>query len=388
MRKVRQMQADDDLIRWSALSEPGDRLAGAIYRNRPELTRGDLRWMTSSNAISSALDDARFAPYLHSANALAERVELRLPATNVAHLLDKAAAAGAFPVPFQGLPQSLRQSFARLGDSQPLLLWVAGKFEALKVMPRLGFVGTRIPSAYSERIVCSAISSFSSDCCVISGGAVGVDAIAHRAALEVDLPTVAFLAGGVDRLYPESNAGLFREIVASAGALVSEVPPGTAPTRWRFLQRNRLIAAACDLLVVTEAGIRSGARNTVHHANECGVRVMIVPGAIDSEASKGTNLMLAEGLGEPLLDPRALETAMLSGSNALGSQSDESADRSEINLGQQAIRVLDALLRSTSLFEIARESGLDTRSVSTQLEQLSDQGLVAREGIRWVRLER
>lgn len=385
---MRQIEADDDLVRWAALSEPGDRLAGAIYRYRPDLTQGDLGWMTSPTAILGELDDSRFAAYLHSAKALAERIELRLPATNTTRLRAKAAAAGAIPVPFQRLPESLRLSFARLGDSQPLLLWVAGKLEALKVTPRLGFIGTRIPSSYSEHIVRTAIASFSRDCCVISGGALGVDAIAHRAALEVDFPTVAFLAGGVDRQYPEANTALFRKIAASAGALVSEVAPGTAPTRWRFLQRNRLIAAACDLLVVTEAGIRSGARNTVHHANECGVRVMIVPGAIDSEASKGTNLMLAESLGEPLLDPKSLETAILSGNYALGFQSSEGADRRDIRLSQQAVRVLDSLPRSTSIFEIARESGLDTRSVSAELEQLLAQGLVTREGIRWVRLER
>ena len=211
--------------------------------------------------------------------------------------------------------------------------------------------------------------------------------MAHRAALDLGFPTAAFLAGGIDRQYPEGNKTLFAEIAAAGGALVTEVFPGTAPTRWRFLQRNRLIAAASDLLIVTEAGARSGARNTVHHANECGVRVMIAPGPIDSEISRGTNEMLAEHLGESLLQPQALEAAYLRQVAPHDFSFEPGEGQQGTRLSLDAQRVLDAISGSRSVFEIARESGLQSQVVADQLSCLADAGIIVRQGIYWVRLK-
>lgn len=381
-------RADDDLIRWSALSEPGDKLAGAIYRIRPDLIRGDLSRLANADALRKELQDEHFADYLHGVAALAERLASRLATVNVTRLCEVAENCGAIPVDASSLPDSLFRNLSRLGDSMPLVLWLTGNIDALQVAPRLAIVGTRIPSSYSERIVRRSVASFSSEFCLISGGALGVDALAHRAALDAEICSIAFLAGGIDRPYPDSHAGLFSDIALAGGAIVTEAPPGTAPTRWRFLQRNRVIAAACDLLVVTEAGARSGARNTVHHANECGVRVMIAPGPIDSETSKGTNLMLAEQLGEPLLEPQILEAAFLSGNLAVGPAGEGDSAFHENELNSDATRVLDALRAKSTLLEISRESGLELRVVSKQLEYLATSGRVFRDGIRWVRQER
>src|SRR5699024_2238102 len=118
---------------------------------------------------------------------------------------------------------------------------------------------------------------------VTSGGAFGIDAAAHRAALEAGGRTVAYQAGGVDRFYPAAHGPLLAA-VAEQGAVLSEAPPGSAPMRQRFLQRNRLIAAATGAVVVVEAAWRSGALSTAHHAAGLLRPVGAVPGPVTSAA--------------------------------------------------------------------------------------------------------
>ena len=129
---------------------------------------------------------------------------------------------------------------------------------------------------------------------VVSGGAYGIDGMAHRAALASDGTTVAFLAGGVDRFYPIGHESLLTRIASSSGAVISEVPCGTAPTKWRFLERNRLIAAASDATVVLEAGLRSGSLNTAGHASALGRPLGAVPGPVTSPASAGCHRLFRE----------------------------------------------------------------------------------------------
>jgi DNA processing protein len=128
---------------------------------------------------------------------------------------------------------------------------------------------------------------------VISGAAYGIDGAAHRAALATGGHTIALLAGGVERPYPAGHASLI-ERVAHAGAVASEVPCGSMPTKWRFLARNRLIAAMADATVVVEAGWRSGSLNTAAHAADLGRPLGAVPGAITSATSAGCHRLLRE----------------------------------------------------------------------------------------------
>ena len=128
---------------------------------------------------------------------------------------------------------------------------------------------------------------------IVSGGAYGIDAAAHRATLASGGVTVAFLAGGADRLYPAGNSELLRRI-ASEGVVAAELPPGSAPTRWRFLMRNRLIAAAASATVVVEAGHRSGSLNTAGHAAHMGRPLGAVPGSVLSPASAGCHRLIRE----------------------------------------------------------------------------------------------
>ena len=175
----------------------------------------------------------------------------------------------------------------------PLALWVRGAGELESVGVRAAaFVGSRAATPYGEQIAAElAFGVARRGVAVVSGGAYGIDAAAHRAALSADGQTVLISAGGLDRPYPPGNAGLY-ERVADAGMLISESPPGCAPQRHRFLSRNRLIAALSTATVVVEAAHRSGAANTAAHCVTLGRPVMAVPGPVTSPMSAGCHALI------------------------------------------------------------------------------------------------
>lgn len=165
----------------------------------------------------------------------------------------------------------------------PFGLWHRGEAVLSDVLTRsVAIVGSRAATAYGETAASDIAAGVAGQgMTVVSGGAYGIDAAAHRGALSVEGLTVAVMAGGLDRPYPAGNAALF-ERIARYGLLVSELPPGQHPTRVRFLARNRLIAAMSPGTVMVEAAVRSGARNTVTWANACHRLVMAVPGPVHS----------------------------------------------------------------------------------------------------------
>lgn len=177
----------------------------------------------------------------------------------------------------------------------PIALYVLGDPWLLTAPERIGIVGARAATGYGEHVAMELTSDLANGgAVIISGGAYGIDGMAHRAALAAGGRTVAFLAGGVDRFYPLGHEALLSRI-ADSGAVIAEVPPGSAPTKWRFLQRNRLIAAASDAVLVVEAGIRSGSLNTAGHALALGMPLGAVPGPVTSPASAGCHRIIQEG---------------------------------------------------------------------------------------------
>lgn len=215
-------------------------------------------------------------------------------------------------------PQQLRD----LGPAEPLALWWRREASS-PPLPRFpdfhrmaAIVGSREITDYGGRITAELSETLvGREFCILSGGAYGVDAAAHRAALRVWargpagdeqpgqtlVPTIAVLAGGLDRFYPAGNESLLRGI-AEAGLLLSELPPGASPTKHRFLQRNRIIAALASATVVAEARWRSGAQNTAHHALTLGRPVGAVPGSVYSAASAGCHRLLRETPAELIRD--------------------------------------------------------------------------------------
>ncbi len=181
---------------------------------------------------------------------------------------------------------------------QPICLWARGGngFEIPAEHRSVALVGSRDSTNYGNAVTADLAASLSHrGFSVVSGGAYGIDATAHRAAMATGgAPTLAVSACGLDRYYPAGNEDLLRTI-ANQGMLISEVPPGTAPTRWRFLQRNRIMAALSAVTVVVEARWRSGALNTVRHAIDLNREVGAVPGSVHSANSAGCHRLLREG---------------------------------------------------------------------------------------------
>lgn len=184
----------------------------------------------------------------------------------------------------------------------PLALWIRGPVELASLGVRsVGIVGSRAATPYGAHVSAElAYGLAARGVVVVSGGAHGIDAAAHRAALAAGGQTVLVSAGGLDRPYPPGNASLF-ERVADCGLLVSESPPGCAPQRHRFLTRNRLIAALSTGTVVVEAAGRSGAANTAAHCVTQGRPLMAVPGSVDSPMSVGCHALIRRDQDPALL---------------------------------------------------------------------------------------
>ncbi|MGI8532148.1 MAG: DNA-processing protein DprA [Geodermatophilaceae bacterium] len=175
----------------------------------------------------------------------------------------------------------------------PLALWVRGPAALGDATGRaVAVIGARASTAYGEHVAAELSFTLAQrGWTIVSGGALGIDGVAHRAALAADGVTVAVLAGGLDRPYPAAHGALF-ERIAATGLLISEWPPGCAPHRRRFLIRNRLIAGLAAGTVVVEASARSGTASTARRCRELGRPVMAVPGPVTSAASVGTHELL------------------------------------------------------------------------------------------------
>ena len=183
-----------------------------------------------------------------------------------------------------------------LDGAVPLVLWVRGPRSLLESSERaLAVVGARASTGYGDRVTGEIAGDFAAQgWTIVSGAAFGIDAMAHRAALAVGGSTIAVLACGVDRPYPAQHERLLAQI-AETGLVVSEYPPGTIAHRQRFLARSRLLAALTDGVLVVDAGLRSGARNTVTWSRRLGRPALAVPGPVTSAASAGCHRMIREG---------------------------------------------------------------------------------------------
>jgi DNA processing protein len=218
---------------------------------------------------------------------------------------------------------------------------------------------------------------------VVSGGAYGIDGAAHRGALAVDGPTVAVLACGVDVAYPRGHTALI-ERIAQTGLVVSEWPPGCAPMRYRFLVRNRVIAAVTAGTVVVEAAVRSGALSTANRARELDRHVMAVPGPVTSAMSAGTNQLLRQpdvmcvtGVGD-VLDLVGAIGADLAPAPAIPADPRDALD-------EVSRRVLESVpvRRAAGPASIAVTSGVAPHQVLRALGGLAARGFVERVDTGW-----
>ena len=262
---------DDARLTLAIASEPGDRITGT-----PLAAVGateTLRLITSDTPLPGVVDPVeggiwrgRLAPRLPAAGGV-DRVREHTDRLGLCLLTPGAA----------GWPEGLSD----LGVLAPLALWAKGDIGVLtsSLGSRVTIVGARAATGYGEHVA----TEFATDLAglprvVVSGGAYGIDGAAHGAALTTRPgSTIAVLAGGLDRNYPAGHQELLSR-VAESGAVLSELSPGAAPTRWRFLQRGRLLAAISAATIVVEAGYRSGSLHTAAEAHALGRPVGAVPG--------------------------------------------------------------------------------------------------------------
>lgn len=386
-------QADALLARivWSRVVEPGDAVAGILIAC---LGAGPAIDLVASGASGSEL-----CTMLQShgedrvtARQAAAAVKRWLPRLDRAAVVEDITRARACDirtiVPGEELwPDALDD----LGAHAPLLLWVRGDTALLR-SPALAVVGARACTGYGSHVT----AELTSDACaagltIVSGAAYGVDAVAHRAALALQTPTIAVLAGGADRPYPSAHAHMLEQI-GEAGAVCSEMVPGSAPTRWRFLQRNRVIAALSRATLVTEAGPRSGSLNTAGHAAELGRALGAVPGPITSAASVGCHRLIRE-YGASLVSNGAELRELLGISDALGGgigghglSVGDGADEDGIvdpHASRESAlhrRVIDALpLRGArAASDVARLAGIAVDEVRAVLAELELLGSISR----------
>ena len=378
------------------LAEPGDGRLGALLR-----VLGAARTLEAIKAGRDPGAECGAADAMRAALPRAiSQWQVRLAGVPSADEMADFCRAG-IRLTFPGDPEWPGQ-LDDLGDARPYALWLRGtadlRFSCLR---SVAIVGSRAATAYG----CYVASEFAASMAargwaVISGGAYGVDAAAHRGALGAEGATVAVLACGVDVPYPAGHKDLL-DAIAGQGVVVSEWPPGRNATRLRFLIRNRVIAALATGTLVVEAGRRSGALNSARHARDLHRRLMAVPGPITSDLSAGCHHIIREWQGT-LVTSAAEVVEYLSpvgamlrqpsggGSGAPGRSASGRAmsagarraaavlDRDQLDL--DAAAVLDALPRRGGLgpASIADRAGLDLGTVMRSLGALAAGGFAER----------
>jgi DNA processing protein len=355
------------------ITEPGDRMAGALARSLGKLALVELlidgletRSVVQALQQQGQLDLCRqsFGDLESTLADSRQRWLPRLSKSRLEHLFTQSAALKLqLLTPEDAIwPVGLDD----LHDSAPALLFIEGEPATLtKLSQAVSIVGSRVASSYGLQVTSSLVRELAEVARpTVSGGAVGIDAQVHRSSLEQKLPTVAVMAGGMDRKYPSANFKLFKQ-VTDQGALLSEMPPGVAPTRWRFLQRNRLIAALTPTTVVIEAGMRSGSIRTANNALELSRELYAVPGSVLSGTSLGTNALIADNKAQILCDLKFFAT----GAQSIPNQQIESAIA---NRAQDAIRESGF----PSLPEVAKIAGLTMSESELALRELTAQDKV------------
>lgn len=277
-------------------------------------------------------------------------------------------------------PTRLRDLTDRTASAEPLGLWVRGPGSLLNLCARgLAIVGSRSSTSYGDWVasdLSAELASATPAWTIISGGAYGIDAAAHRGALAAHGPTVAVLAGGVDRLYPRGNTDLLAR-VRDGHLLVSESGLGAPPRKRDFLARNRLIAALSLGTVVVEGGARSGATNTANWAHELGRTVMAVPSPVTSAQSVTPHRLIRDGQASLVTDASDITRLVAS----LGTQPelDLLGPPSWFDsLGEVPRAVREALPThgALSVSDISTRSGHPVRACLQALAHLADLGLV------------
>lgn len=383
----------DALLMWSMLAEASDEAAAwLVMALGPE---DALAWVDMAVGDPVAAT-ARLAPHappgtVDKAIHAAPRWALRRPHSRLDDLRRRTSACGARVM--TRLDEGWPGAFADWEQHEPFALWVRGTADLDAAWAGgVAMVGSRSATSYGEHVTADLAGALADGDAmrgvppraVISGGAYGIDARAHRAALAVGGVSIAVLAGGIDRLYPAGNGDLLERLTHD-GAIVSEAPPGQAPYRARFLSRNRLIAAA-SVTVVVEAAVRSGALSTARHAMAINRPVAAVPGPVTSMVSGGCHRLIREQ--EAVLVSDADDVRELAAPIGATARPEGREDRGAVDFAHPHDRAAyDAVGgRGGDAGVVAGRAGLTVEEALTSLGRLELSGVVQRVGGGWRRV--
>ena len=260
----------------------------------------------------------------------------------------------------------------------PTRLYYIGTLPEERV-PTIAIVGTRKPSSYGTEVTTQIATDLARrGVIIVSGLALGVDALAHRATLDAGGTTIAVLANGLSKITPTTNRQLGENIIEKGGAIVSEYEPNEPPMAHKFLERNRIVSGLSDAILITEASARSGTLNTARHALEQGKEVFVIPGNITSPLSAGCNLLLKQGAtpvtcAEDILEVIAPQLLRPQAQLALG---DNPLQTKIIQLLQEGLRDGD---------DIQVQSGATAGEFATELTMMEINGIVRSLGAnQWI----
>jgi DNA processing protein len=279
-----------------------------------------------------------------------------------------------------------------LGPARPYALWLRGQADLRLATPRsVSMVGSRAATGYGAHVAGEIAADLGErGWAIVSGGAYGIDAAAHRGALAAGGITIAVLACGVDYAYPAGHVDLFADIAAH-GLVISEWPPGRHPARFRFLTRNRTIAALACGTVIVEAGERSGALNTARHAAELGKPLMAVPGPVTSAQSAGCHRIIRDWgatcvtRADDIIEMLSPLGATLTAAGTPGLAAAQASAPARDELDTDSARVLDAVpvRGAAGTSTIAAEAGVDLDTVLRCLGLLAGFGFIERCDRGW-----
>ena len=251
----------------------------------------------------------------------------------------------------------------------PNTLYYCGELPSTPVKS-VAIVGSRKPTPYGKSVTEKIVHALAEhNVTIISGLALGIDSIAHKAALKFNTPTIAVMARGLNGIYPASHFSLSREIVKAGGALISTYPADMPAQPYHFLERNRIISGLSSIVIVTEAAVKSGTLNTASHALEQGKDVFAVPGNITSPMSAGCNRLIRQG-AQPLIDTSDILSA-------LGIKSQKTTPQIPVRKNKTEQLIINAILAGAKdTNQIINATNISPSSIFVTLSTLEIAGII------------
>ena len=251
----------------------------------------------------------------------------------------------------------------------PNTLYYCGELPSTPVKS-VAIVGSRKHTPYGKSVTEKIVHTLAEhNVTIISGLALGIDSIAHKAALKFNTPTIAVMARGLNGIYPASHFSLSREIVKAGGALISTYPADMPAQPYHFLERNRIISGLSSIVIVTEAAVKSGTLNTASHALEQGKDVFAVPGNITSPMSAGCNRLIRQG-AQPLIDTSDILSA-------LGIKSQKTTPQIPVRKNKTEQLIINAILAGAKdTNQIINATNISPSSIFVTLSTLEIAGII------------